>query len=154
MLSACGTESDRVLGLESGADDYVTKPFGVRELLARIGAILRRNAHSHERADLSRRLVASDVVLDADRRAAFVRGQPVRLTRQEFDLVYLLAARRGIVFSRAALLANVWRGNPSVTERTIDAAVSRVRRKIERTPHEPQLVLTAWGVGYKFIDAE
>jgi DNA-binding response OmpR family regulator len=154
MLSARDTESDRVLALESGADDCLTKPFGVRELLARIGAILRRNTRSRERAEPSRRVVASDVALDGDRREALVRGQPVRLTKQEFDLVYLLAARRGIVFSRAALLANIWRGDPSVTERTIDTVVSRVRRKIERAPHEPQLILTAWGVGYKFIDAE
>ena len=78
----------------------------------------------------------------------------MKLTKQEFDLLYLLAARRGIVFSRAALLARVWSGDSVVTERTVDTVVSRLRRKVERDPQDPRLILTAWGVGYKFVDAE
>jgi DNA-binding response OmpR family regulator len=155
MLTALDTESDTVLGLESGADDYLTKPFGVRELMARVGAILRRNQHAAEpaaSAATSRRVQSRDVTLDAERRLAIVRGEPVELTKQEFDLLYLLAARPGIVFSRAALLAKVWNGDTYVTERTVDTVVSRLRRKIERDAQDPSLILTAWGVGYKFAD--
>jgi DNA-binding response OmpR family regulator len=156
MLTARDTESDKVVGLDSGADDYVTKPFGVRELLARVGALMRRNrpAAAHGGQALSRRVVSRDLALDADRREALVRGEVVELTKQEFDLLYLLAERPGIVFSRAALLAKVWHGDTYVTERTVDTVVSRLRRKIERDPQDPELILTAWGVGYKFVDVE
>jgi len=95
-----------------------------------------------------------ELSLDHDRRAVVVRGEPVELTKQEFDLLYLLAARPGIVFSRAALLQNVWSGDTYVTERTVDTMISRLRRKIERDPQDPELILTAWGVGYRFADAE
>jgi DNA-binding response OmpR family regulator len=156
MLTARDTESDKVLGLESGADDYLAKPFGMRELLARVGAVLRRAARSAEVADAaaSHQLRARDLMLDPDRRELFVRGARVELTKQEFDLLFLLAARPGIVFSREALLAKVWGGDTYVTERTVDTVVSRIRRKIERDVQNPELILTAWGVGYKFVDAE
>ena len=155
MLTARREESDKVLGLESGADDYLTKPFGIRELMARVGAILRRNQHGAEQpvaGASAKRVQSRDVALDAERRVAVVRGEPVELTKQEFDLLYLLAARPGIVFSRAALLSKVWNGDTYVTERTVDTVVSRLRRKIERDPQDPSLILTAWGVGYKFAD--
>jgi DNA-binding response OmpR family regulator len=154
MLTALDTESDTVVGLESGADDYLTKPFGIRELIARVGAILRRNRHADPAAAgaSAKRVQSRDVTLDAERRVAVVRGQPVELTKQEFDLLYLLAARPGIVFSRAALLAKVWNGDTFVTERTVDTVVSRLRRKIERDAQDPSLILTAWGIGYKFAD--
>jgi two-component system OmpR family response regulator len=155
MLTARETESDAVLGLESGADDYVAKPFGIRELVARAAAVLRRTDRTDARANASAPGVQSrDLRLDTDRRRAIVRGAAVELTKQEFDLLHLLAARRGIVFSRAALLAKVWSGDTYVTERTVDTVVSRLRRKIERDPQDPELILTAWGVGYKFVDAE
>ena len=92
--------------------------------------------------------------MDRDRREALVRGAPVELTKQEFDLLYQLASRPGIVFSRSALLQNVWTDDTYVTERTVDTVVSRLRRKIEQDPHDPELILTAWGVGYKFADAD
>jgi len=152
MLTALDTESDTVIGLESGADDYLTKPFGIRELMARVGAILRRNQHGAVEGAGARRVQSHDVTLDAERRLAIVRGEPVELTKQEFDLLYLIAARPGIVFSRAALLAKVWNGDTYVTERTVDTVVSRLRRKIERDAQDPSLILTAWGVGYKFAD--
>ena len=154
MITARDGESDTVLGLESGADDYLTKPFGVRELMARITAITRRHGRPTEAA-----APTDDVV--ACRRpgarlggagASCVRGEDVELTRQEFDLLLLLASRPGIVYSRAALLQQVWHEDTFVTERTVDAVISRLRRKIERDPGDPELLLTAWGVGYKFAD--
>ena len=155
MLTGNDTETDKVLGLESGADDYMTKPFGVREWRARVDAILRRSMrHDEPRASTPGRLDARDLTLDAERREAVVRGRRVELTKQEFDVLYLLAARPGIVFSREALLANVWGGDTFVEGRTVDAVVSRLRRKIERDAHNPRLILTAWGIGYKFVDAD
>jgi len=119
MLTARDSESDKVLGLESGADDYLTKPFGIREMLARVGAILRRNDRVEAQAlAAARRVHSRDVTLDSERREAIVRGTAVDLTKQEFDLLYLLAARPGIVFSRAALLSKVWSDDVYVTERT------------------------------------
>jgi DNA-binding response OmpR family regulator len=156
MLTARDTESDKVLGLESGGDDYLTKPFGVRELVARVTALLRRGTHvtpSDQRL-AARRLERGMLVLDPERREAVVRGTPVELTKQEFDVIYLLASRPGVVFSRAALMAKVWSGDTYVTERTVDTVVSRLRRKVERSPQKPELLLTAWGVGYKFADVE
>lgn len=153
MLTARDAESDKVLGLESGADDYLTKPFGVRELVARVGAIMRRHKRVSSRA-APVPTSSAQVQLDPDRREAVVRGQPVELTRQEFDLLYQLARRPGIVYSRTALLQNVWSDDTYVTERTVDTVISRLRRKIERDSQDPELILTAWGVGYKFVDAD
>jgi len=153
MLTARDAESDKVVGLESGADDYVAKPFGIRELLARVEALLRRQRRAGEvTATATPRIAAGDVALDVEKRQATVRGEPVELTRQEFDLLALLAGRPGMVFSRAALLQQVWRGDAYVTERTVDTVVSRLRRKIETDAQNPTMILTAWGVGYKFAD--
>jgi len=154
MLTARDTEPEKVIGLESGADDYLTKPFGVREFMARVTAVLRRASGAlSEREPASTGIVTSaDVTLDPERRQARVRGDRVELTKQEFDILYLLASRRGIVFSRSALIAKVWGGDTYVTERTVDSVVSRLRRKIERDPNDPQMILTAWGVGYTFAD--
>jgi DNA-binding response OmpR family regulator len=154
MLTARDTEPEKVIGLESGADDYLTKPFGVRELMARVAAVLRRTeGGSSPPEPASTGLVtSSDVTLDPERRQARVRGDRVDLTKQEFDILYLLASRRGIVFSRAALIAKVWGGDTYVTERTVDSVISRLRRKIERDPNDPEMILTAWGVGYTFAD--
>jgi DNA-binding response OmpR family regulator len=156
MLTARDTESDKVLGLESGADDYLTKPFGIRELLARVAAMLRRHHGLDSRAEPgeARLLTSRDLRIDLAKRELLVRGERVEMTRQEFDLMVLLVSHRGIVFSRAALLAKVWSGDDYVTERTVDAVVSRIRRKIERDPQDPELILTAWGAGYKFADAD
>ena len=154
MLTARDTEPDKVLGLESGADDYLTKPFGVREFIARVTAVLRRASDaSREPERTSTGIVTSaDVTLDPERRQARVRGERVELTKQEFDILYLLASRRGIVFSRAAIIAKVWGGDTYVTERTVDSVISRLRRRIEQDPNDPEMILTAWGVGYKFAD--
>jgi DNA-binding response OmpR family regulator len=154
MLTARDTEPDKVVGLESGADDYLTKPFGIREFMARVTAILRRaSGGAGEPEKTSAGIVtAGDLALDPERRQARVRGKLVELTKQEFDILYLLASRRGIVFSRAAMIAKVWGGDTYVTERTVDSVVSRLRRKIEQDPNDPEMILTAWGVGYKFAD--
>jgi DNA-binding response OmpR family regulator len=155
MVTARDTELDTVVGLDSGADDYLTKPFGVREFTARVSAVLRRASGdlSPSERTVTGVVTSADVTLDPDRRQVRVRGDLVELTKQEFDILYLLASRRGIVFSRAALIAKVWGGDTYVTERTVDSVVSRLRRKIERDPNDPEMLLTAWGVGYKFADA-
>ena len=153
MVTARDTESDKVVGLESGADDYLTKPFGMRELVARVGALLRhqnRLTPGSTASHVSRR----GIVIDPDRREASVRGAAVQLTKQEFELLQLFVEHPGIVFSREALLARVWGGDTFVTDRTVDAVVSRLRRKIEVAPQDPEMILTAWGMGYKFVDAE
>jgi DNA-binding response OmpR family regulator len=154
MLTARDAESDKVVGLESGADDYVAKPFGIRELLARVEALLRRHKRAgSESVSADTHIAAGELVIDLEKRHVTVRGESIDLTRQEFDLLALIAARPGMVFSRAALLQQVWRGDAYVTDRTVDTVVSRLRRKIERDPQSPNLILTAWGVGYKFADA-
>ena len=154
MLTARDSESDKVLGLESGADDYLTKPFGTRELVARATALVRRHRRGgQESAECDAADRRQDIALDLDKRHATVRSRIVELTRQEFDLLQLLITHPGIVFSRAALLAKVWGGDTYVTERTVDTVISRLRRKVEVDPQDPELILTTWGVGYKFIDA-
>ena len=155
MLTARDAESDKVMGLESGADDYMTKPFGVRELVARVNAIVRRSRRHEEKppAASPTRVSTGVIALDRERREVVVRGTHIELTKQEFDLLYQLASRPGVVFSRTALLHSVWSDDVYVTERTVDTVISRLRRKIEQDPQDPELILTAWGVGYKFVDA-
>jgi DNA-binding response OmpR family regulator len=154
MLTARDGEADTVLGLESGADDYLTKPFAVRELMARIAAITRRRQRASPSATASAHIRVADIALDLDRRQLSVRGEVVELTKQEFDLLCLLAGRPGVVYSRAMLMQRVWGEDTYVTERTVDTVISRLRRKIERDPQDPELLLTAWGVGYKFADSQ
>jgi DNA-binding response OmpR family regulator len=154
LLTARRGESDKVLGLESGADDYLAKPFGVRELVARARALMRRPragaaASSAEAAPPVR---VKDLEIDPARRRVIVDGHEAELTSYEFELLYLLASHPGIVFSREAVLARVWKGETFVTERSVDALVKRLRRKIERDPGNPVYVLTVWGTGYKFAD--
>jgi DNA-binding response OmpR family regulator len=153
MVTARDTEADKVGGLESGADDYIAKPFGIRELLARVKAVTRRHARADaEPAAPAVILTRGVLVIDIDKRAVTVREAPVDLTKQEFDVLQRLAARPGSVFSRSALLEAVWDDDDYVTERTVDTVISRLRRKIEQDPRDPELILTAWGVGYKFAD--
>ncbi len=154
MLTAKDSESDKVVGLESGADDYLTKPFGTRELVARAMALLRRHDRlTGEPTEPTRFITRHDLKIDLDKREVTVRGTPIEVTKQEFDLLRLFMTHAGIVFNREALLARVWGGDTYVTDRTVDTVVSRLRRKIEVDPQDPELILTAWGVGYKFVDA-
>jgi two-component system alkaline phosphatase synthesis response regulator PhoP len=150
MLTARAEETDRIVGLELGADDYVTKPFSPRELVARIRAVLRR-------ADA--RLGASEVVrvgpleIDVPRRAVTVDGTTSDLTSTEFDLLLAMARQPGRVFTRAQLLDEVHGVSFESYERSIDAHIKNIRKKIEPDPGRPSLVLTAYGVGYRFTDA-
>jgi two-component system, OmpR family, alkaline phosphatase synthesis response regulator PhoP len=154
MLTAKDSESDRVVGLESGADDYLTKPFGTRELVARAMALMRRQHRiAGESSEATRFIARNGLTIDLDKREVSVRGSAIELTKQEFDLLRLLMTHAGIVFNREALLARVWGGDTYVTDRTVDTVVSRLRRKIEIDPQDPELILTAWGVGYKFVDS-
>ena len=158
MLTARREESDRVLGLESGADDYLTKPFGVRELVARARALLRRPratslANPANPAPPGDSVVrVQGIEIDPARRRVRIAGKDIELTDQEFRLLHLLATHAGIVFSREALLTKVWRGDTFVTVRSVDTLVKRLRRRIEADPAEPRYLLTVWGVGYKFAD--
>jgi DNA-binding response OmpR family regulator len=158
MLTARREEADTVVGLESGADDYLTKPFGVRELVARARALLRRPRQKTDRAGAQAAAAAETVVrihgveVDLARRRVKVEGRDVELTDQEFRLLHLLASHAGIVFSREALLGKIWRGDTFVTVRSVDTLVKRLRRRIEKDPANPRYLLTVWGVGYKFAD--
>ena len=155
MLTAKREESDKVLGLESGADDYVTKPFGVRELVARARALLRRPRVSQSaRAALLKAVVESGPLrLDPARREARVDRQFVDLTPHEFDVLYILVSNPGVVFTREMLLERVWSNDTHVTERSVDTLIKRLRQKIEADSRDPRLILTVWGTGYKFADA-
>lgn len=167
MLTARREEADKVIGLESGADDYVTKPFGIRELVARVHALMRRAGTApHATAEsaaapgppveapeaAARVIRVHGIEVDPARHRVRVERREVPLTAQEFDLLRLLASHPGIVFSREALLARIWGGGTHVTERSVDALVKRLRRKVEANPAEPRLILTVWGVGYKLAD--
>ena len=147
MLTARTTESDKLLGLEVGADDYVTKPFSTAELVARVRALLRRS--SGQLAE--RRIEIGGLSIDPERRAVEREGRPVTLTTLEFDLLYFLAARPGRVFSRDALMEQVWGSDRVVDERSIDSLVSRLRRKLERDPAAPAYLQTVWGAGYRLM---
>ena len=149
MVTGRAAEADKVLGLESGADDYVTKPFGVRELVARVGAVMRR--HSRVGRSPSAATVSfADLELDGDRRQVIVRGDTIPMTRQEFDLLFYLATHPDIVFSRAALLQNVWQEDTYVTERTVDTVISGLWFMVVGHPHAPFILFPGWGVFYLF----
>ncbi len=152
MLTAKSAELDRVVGLELGADDYLTKPFSIRELLARIKAILRRT-ESTQRTDAggnAARVEISGVSIDPARREVSIEGRPVELTAREFDLLYYFASHPGRVFSREQLLNQVWGYGHDGYEHTVNSHINRLRKKIERDPANARYILTVWGVGYKF----
>jgi DNA-binding response OmpR family regulator len=156
MLTAKREELDKVVGLESGADDYLTKPFGVRELVARARALLRRPRQQPvppgtPSADGSMVRI-HDIEMDVPKRRVRVSGRDVDLTDQEFRLLHVLVTHPGIVFSREALLNKIWRGETFVTVRSVDTLVKRLRRRIEADMANPTHVLTVWGVGYKLAD--
>ncbi len=148
MLTARGEEVDRVLGLELGADDYVTKPFSLRELLARVRAVLRRPGPRRKFEEFA----FGDVRIHLRGRQVFRAGREVRLTRKEFDLLRYLVEHRGEVLTRERLLDEVWGYERFPTTRTVDAHVLRLRQKLEPDPEHPAYILTVHGQGYKFAE--
>ncbi len=150
MLTARGDETDRVVGLEMGADDYLPKPFSTRELLARIRAILRRSDGEADKETPSI-VRAGPLVVDIGSRAVTVRGQPVDLTTAEFDLLHALASSAGRVLSRDQLLQRVHGEDWAAYDRSVDVHISRIRQKIEQDPRRPELLKTIRGVGYQFV---
>jgi len=149
MLTARGEELDKVLGLELGADDYITKPFSIREFRSRVRALLRRAATPHA-APREEVIERGELRIDLPRRAVEVRGEPVELTFIEFEMLALLAASPGVVFSRRELLERLRGGADYREPRTIDVHVRHLREKIERDPSDPELILTIRGAGYRF----
>jgi two-component system OmpR family response regulator/two-component system alkaline phosphatase synthesis response regulator PhoP len=152
MLTARREEPDKVLGLETGADDYLTKPFGIREFVARVHALQRRHQRTSAQAEHAAPVTAGPLTVDPARRQARLSDREIDLTANEFDLLYVLASNRGIVFSREALMQRIWGNDTHITERSVDTLVKRVRRKIEDDSAEPRFILTVWGTGYKFAD--
>jgi len=145
MLSARGDEVDRILGLEFGADDYVTKPFSPRELVSRVKAILRRTEGSHH----PERIVIGDLEIDTPSRQVRVAGQPVHLTTSEYSILLHLARHPGQAFSRYAILTALWDESPVGEERAVDVHVHNIRAKIEADPRNPEYLLTVRGYGYR-----
>jgi two-component system, OmpR family, response regulator RegX3 len=153
ILTAKDAEVDKVVGLEVGADDYVTKPFSVREILGRVRAQLRRRELDRSPSPESQRIVSGPVMIDLARHIVTVHGRTVSLTRSEFQLLRLLAVKPGEVFSRAKIMEELWQTEFDGDERACDVHISNLRQKVETDPQRPELVLTVRGIGYKFNDA-
>src|SRR3954462_7886849 len=149
MLTARVEETDRLIGLELGADDYITKPFSPREVVARVRAVLRRAEGEREAATVLR---TGDLTIDLQRRSVRRNGEPIELTATEFDLLAILAREPGRPFTRTQLLELAYDVNYAGFDRTVDAHIKNLRRKIEPDPRDPKYVLTIYGVGYKFVE--
>ena len=147
LLTARGEESDRIVGLRLGADDYVVKPFSPGELVARVGAVLRRVEPA---ADHEPPLIIDDLCIDAAAWQVTVGGEPVELTHREFELLAFLARHRGQAFTREQLMDNVWQYSFYVDTSTVTVHIRRLRTKLERDPSRPRFIQTVWGVGYRF----
>ena len=157
LLTAKDAEVDKVVGLEVGADDYVTKPFSVRELLGRVRAQLRRRELDRATGNgdaNGKNIDAGDVTIDLARHLVTVRGEQINLTRSEFQVLRLLAERPGQVFSRLEIMEELWQSEFSGDVRACDVHISNLRQKIERDAQDPELVLTVRGVGYKLVEPE
>jgi DNA-binding response OmpR family regulator len=152
MLTAKSSEVDRVVGLELGADDYLTKPFGIRELLARVKALFRRMEALATRRESGGRIEIAGLAIDLDGRRVSVDGRPADLTAKEFELLVQFARHPGRVYTRAQLLDQVWGYARQSYPHTVNSHINRLRAKIERDPSQPRYVLTVCGVGYRFLD--
>ena len=151
MLTAKATELDRVLGLELGADDYVTKPFSLRELQARVKALVRRQEAARDAPPTSARIEVGALAIDPAGRTATLDGAELHLTQREFDLLAFLARHAGQVFSRHELLDRIWGAGFDGFAHTVNSHINRLRTKVERDPTDPQLIQTVWGRGYKLV---
>jgi DNA-binding response OmpR family regulator len=153
MLTARDDELDKVIGLELGADDYITKPFSIREFRSRVRALLRRSRTPHQSSEgADERIEIEGLVIDVSRRVVEVRGEPISLTYVEFELLRALAAQPGRVFSRRMLLEALWKSADYRDPRTIDVHIRHLREKLELEPRTPEFILTVRGVGYRFRD--
>jgi len=153
MLTAKTTEFDRVLGLEMGADDYLTKPFGMRELQARVKALLRRKElFSNESPTSKKEISVGDLIIKTDSREVTLAGKEIKLTAKEFDLLLQFAKHPGKVYTRTQLLDLVWGYGYEGFEHTVNSHINRLRSKIEKNPAKPKYILTVWGIGYKFAN--
>ncbi|EUB12736.1 response regulator receiver domain protein [Shuttleworthella sp. MSX8B] len=150
MLTAKGDDMDKIMGLEYGADDYITKPFNILEVKARIKAILRRVKSQEAEEDSGNVVKSGDVSMDTDRRSLRIAGEDINLTSKEFDMLLLLVNHPGKVYSRDSLLHTIWGSDYPGDARTVDVHIRRLREKIEPSPSEPRYVHTKWGVGYYF----
>jgi len=151
MLTAKGEDMDKIMGLEYGPDDYITKPFNILELKARIKAILRRVTNIQKESN-NKRIKISGLEMDISSRRVFIDGKEVNLTAKEFDMLELFASNPGKVYSREALLETIWGYDYPGDVRTVDVHVRRLREKIEKNPSQPDYIHTKWGVGYYFKD--
>lgn len=151
ILTAKNEEIDKVLGLESGADDYITKPFGIREFLARVKASIRRGYYEEQEA-VSETLKFDELEIDEAKRKVLLNENPVDLTKKEFDLLFLLAKNPGVSYTREKLLNLIWGYQFEGYEHTVNSHINRLRAKVEIQASKPKFILTSWGVGYKFND--
>ena len=155
MLTAKTSELDRVLGLEVGADDYLTKPFSVPELVARVNAILRRSEQYQQSVIAEEEVLRfGELCVDSAKRKVMLGDSNIELTAKEFDLLWHFASNPGHVFTRTHLLDSVWGYGHDGYEHTVNSHINRLRAKIEKDPAQPQYVITVWGVGYKFLNDE
>ena len=153
MLTAKGEDLDKILGLEYGADDYMTKPFNILEVKARIKTILRRVQASGTQED-QRLIKVRGLEVNTANRSVALGGREIRLTAKEFDLLQLFISHRGRVFSREEMLDSVWKNDYAGDARTVDVHIRRLREKIEQNPTQPEFIFTKWGVGYYFTDRD
>jgi two-component system response regulator RegX3 len=152
ILTATDSEADKVAGLELGADDYVTKPFSMRELVSRVRAHLRRAGMLDGASSTTRKLVGGPVELDPESHEALVNGQPVALTPKEFELLEGFLLAKGRLLTRDFLIGEIWGSDYFGDTKTLDVHVKRLRQKVEPNPHQPRHILTVRGLGYKFVD--
>lgn len=150
MLTAKGEDMDKILGLEYGADDYITKPFNILEVKARMKAIFRRNGKHAPEQENQKVIETKGLKIDVDSRRVYIDEKEVNLTAKEFELVYLLVSNPNKVYSREQLLKTIWGPSYPGDARTVDVHVRRLREKIEATPADPKYIHTKWGVGYYF----
>ena len=154
MLTSKSEEIDKVLGLEVGADDYLTKPFGIREFIARVKAIFRRIEAIQSETNNDSDIIIDELIIEVSKRRVLLKGERVDLTPKEYDLLHLLASHPGRTYTREQLLSALWGYQYSGYEHTVNSHINRLRSKIESDLSKPKYILTSWGVGYRFNDGE